>query len=72
MANCTAGNVPAESWFCKLFEHVFNCSITSCQVVKTRLANSEHPDCVVHRILEWQDTSHFEFKMSSRVVGFYT
>lgn len=64
MADYTTGTVPAESWLCKLFEHVFNCSITSCQIVQARFAISEHLECVVQCILRCQNTSRFVFKKS--------
>jgi hypothetical protein len=64
MVNYTAGTIPVESWFCILFEHVFNCSITSCQIVQARLAIGEHLESVVKCILGCQNTSRFVFKKS--------
>jgi hypothetical protein len=63
----TAGTVPAESWFCKLSEHVFNCSITSCQIVESRLANSEDlMDYYMHGVPNWQNSSCFASQKNDR------
>jgi len=80
MANHTAGTVPAESWFCKLFEHVFNCSITSCQALHPVSCEDEtrkqralelifalQPVVAEHFLLRYKKSDHFYCSTSDSI-----